>query len=111
MTDGSLISSLSRQSKYVDKRTRRAGGPGLIVPEAFVRGIRHIGYKSNIEALAELVDNSIQAYAERIDLVLGYAEGGSSVKPEQLAIVDDGHGMSPEMLRVCDDVGRNAPRE
>lgn len=68
-----FISILSRQREYSDYADTRAGELGLVVSEAFVRGIRHIGYKSNIEALAELVDNSIQAYAKRVDLVLGYA--------------------------------------
>jgi len=95
------FSALSRHRETVDKGSPRADKLGIIVPEAFVRGIRHIGYKSNIEALAELVDNSIQAYAERVDLVLGYANGGSSAKPEQLAVIDDGHGMSPDMLRLA----------
>ncbi len=94
-------SILSRQREYVDKGSSSTGELGLVVPEAFVRGIRNIGYKSNIEALAELVDNSIQAYAQRIDFVLGYASGGSSAKPEQLAIIDDGHSMSPGMLRFA----------
>jgi hypothetical protein len=72
-----------------------------VVPEAFVRGIRHIGYKSNVEALAELIDNSIQAYAERIDLVLGYSDSASSAKPKQLAVIDNGHGMDSSMLRLA----------
>ena len=101
MKNESPVSTLSRTRKYIDRSTLHSGELGLVVAEAFVRGIRHIGYKSNIEALAELVDNSIQAYAERIDLVLGYADGGSSAKPEQLAVIDDGHGMSPDMLRFA----------
>ncbi len=101
MRDVTPISILSRQREYVDKWRQSEGGLGLVVPEAFVRGIRHIGYKSNVEALAELIDNSIQAYAERIDLVIGYADGGSSVKPKQLAVIDDGHGMDPNMLRFA----------
>lgn len=101
MRDENPSSILSRQREYVDKGKQREVELGLVVPEAFVRGIRHIGYKSNVEALAELIDNSIQAYAERIDLVLGYATGGSSVKPKQLAVIDDGHGMDPGMLRLA----------
>lgn len=93
--------TMSRQRQYVDYATSRGADLGLVVPEAFVRGIRHIGYKSNIEALAELIDNSIQAYAERIDVLFGYVDGGSSAKPEQLAIIDDGHGISAEMLRLA----------
>ena len=101
MNEGTSSTILSRQREYTENGAPLAGKLGLVVPEAFVRGIRHIGYKSNVEALAELVDNSIQAYAERIDLVVGYADGCSSAKPEQLAIIDDGHGMSPEMLRFA----------
>lgn len=101
MRDENPSSILSQQREYVDKGGQREIGLGLVVPEAFVRGIRHIGYKSNVEALAELIDNSIQAYAERIDLVLGYADGGSTVKPKQLAVIDDGHGMDPGMLRLA----------
>lgn len=100
MRDSIPTSIGSHQRDYVDG-TPRIYDFGLVVPKAFVRGIRHLGYKSNIEALAELVDNSIQAYAERIDLVLGYAVGGSSAKPAQLAVIDDGHGMSPDMLRYA----------
>jgi len=70
----------------------------LIVPEAFVQGIRHIGYKSIVEAIEERVDNSIQAYAEGIDFVPEYSDGGSSAKPTRLALIDDVHGMSAEML-------------
>ena len=71
------------------------------MPEAFVRGIRHIGYKSNVEAIAELVDNSIQAYAEHVDLIFGYANDGSGRKPNHLAVIDDGHGMAPAMMRFA----------
>ena len=39
---------------------------GLMVPEAFVRGIRDLGYRGNGYAIAELIDNALQAYADRI---------------------------------------------
>lgn len=94
-------SRLLQEREYADRGGQRRIELGLVVPEAFVRGIRHIGYKSNVEAMAELIDNSIQAYAERIDLVLGYDEGNSSGKPNQIAIIDNGHGMEPNMLRLA----------
>jgi len=55
---------ISRQQENLRKAGDREFDFGLIVPETFVRGIRSIGYKSNVQALAELIDNSIQAYAE-----------------------------------------------
>ncbi len=91
---------LSAQRAYAEMSSRNPSS-GLYVPEAFVRGIRNIGYKSNVEAIAELIDNSIQAYSERIDLVFDFAKGGSASKPTQLAIMDNGHGMDPGMLRLA----------
>lgn len=83
---------------------RQSGGRskfGLMVPEAFVRGIRDLGYRSNGDAVAELVDNAIQAYADRIDVLFGYDGSSSNKKPVQLAIVDNGHGMEPDMIRMA----------
>lgn len=74
---------------------------GLMVPEAFVRGIRDLGYRSNGDAVAELIDNAIQAYADRIDVLFGYEGTASNKKPVQLAIVDNGHGMEPDMIRMA----------
>jgi hypothetical protein len=98
--DARASSAIAAQGEYAAARS--CGGKlGLTVPEAFVRGIRHIGYRSNVEAIAELIDNSIQAYSERVDLVFGYDGGTSSKKPRQLAIVDDGHGMAADMMRLA----------
>ena len=90
---------VSEQRRYA--LSARSKCSGLIMPEAFVRGIRHIGYRTNVEAIAELVDNSIQAYSEKIDIVFGFDAEGSGRKPTKLAIIDDGHGMDPEMIRFA----------
>lgn len=91
---------LAEQQLYCKAKTRDRS-LNLFVPEAFIRGIRHIGYKSNLEALSELVDNSIQAYAERVDLLFNFSSDGSAARPTHLAVVDDGHGMAPPMLRFA----------
>lgn len=72
-----------------------------MVPEAFVRGIRDLGYRSNGDAVAELIDNSIQAYADRIDILFGYDGSTSEKKPTQLAVIDNGHGMEAAMIRMA----------
>ena len=72
-----------------------------MVPEAFVRGIRDLGYRSNGDAIAELIDNALQAYAERVDVLFGYDGTTSNKKPLQLAVVDDGHGMEAAMIRMA----------
>jgi hypothetical protein len=59
--------------------------------------MRDIGYKSTSFALAELIDNSIQATASKIDIVFGFDDGA---KPTTIAVVDNGHGMEPKMIRA-----------
>ena len=58
-------------------------GWDLIVGDAFVRGMRDIGYKSTSYALAELIDNSVQAAATWLDVVFGFNQG--STKPARIA--------------------------
>lgn len=91
---------LAAQRAYA-RRTAGRSKFGLTVPEAFVRGIRDLGYRSNGDAVAELIDNALQACAERIDVLFGYDGATSIKKPLQLAVVDDGHGMEPAMTRMA----------
>jgi hypothetical protein len=72
-------------------------GWDLIVGDAFVRGMRDIGYKSTSFAMAELIDNSIQADATWVEVVLGFDKGA---KPSKIAIVDNGWGMESRMTRA-----------
>src|SRR6187402_2885204 len=72
-------------------------GWDIVVGDAFVRGMRDIGYKSTAFAMCELIDNSIQASAKHVDIVFGFDKGA---KPTQIAVVDDGHGMEPKMVRA-----------
>lgn len=94
------IAAVSAQVRHYAKNQKREK-LGLTVPDAFVRGIRHLGYRSNVEAIAELVDNAIQAYAEHIDIVFGYENGASQKKPAQVAVLDDGHGMASDMIQLA----------
>jgi hypothetical protein len=74
---------------------------GLFIPKVFVRGIRDLGYRSTGGAIAELIDNAIQACADRVDILFGYEGTASGKKPTQLAVVDNGHGMEPAMIRIA----------
>lgn len=91
---------LQAQKTYARKSGSRSKF-GLMVPEAFVRGIRDLGYRSNGDAVAELIDNALQAEADRVDVVFGYEGSGSTKKPVQMAVVDNGHGMEPAMIRMA----------
>ena len=93
---------LKKQREFISKINQRGFDFGIVISEAFVRGMRDLGYKSTGTALDELVDNSIQAEASQVHIVFGYYDNNKSKKkPNMLAIIDDGHGMDPEMIRIA----------
>lgn len=97
---GGVSDVLAAQRDYVRARGERSKY-GLMVPDAFVRGIRDLGYRSNGDAVAEFIDNSLQAFADRVDICFGYDGSASTKKPAQLAVIDNGHGMDPAMIRMA----------
>jgi hypothetical protein len=89
---------LVAQRKFVEKLKADKFDWGIMVGDAFVRGMRDIGYKSTSFALAELIDNAVQASATRVDLIFGF--DGGAARPSRIAVVDDGYGMEPTMVRA-----------
>src|SRR5260221_6303408 len=100
MTTTATKTGLEAQKAYV-RAKMKAGSPkmSLIVGEAFVRGIRDIGYKHTGSAMAELVDNAIQAGAQNVHVA--FEKNKSGAKVDALAVIDDGHGMIPDMIRFA----------
>jgi hypothetical protein len=93
---------LEEQRRFVKELNERGFSYPLIAAEAFVRGMRDSGYKSTATSLDEFIDNAIQAQADQVDVVMGYAAGNTSKKkPDYLAVVDNGHGMDPDMIRLA----------
>jgi Histidine kinase-, DNA gyrase B-, and HSP90-like ATPase len=70
----------------------------LLVASNFIRAVRESGYLSLSTALAELVDNSLQADATRIAITITRAT--SDALPEIL-VEDNGVGMSKLELQQC----------
>ena len=91
---------LAAQRHYAKRKKEEGFDFGLTVVEAFIRGIRDIGYRGTGRALDELIDNSLQAEASKILIALGFGSDSDS-KPNAIAVVDNGHGMDPEMLRLA----------
>ena len=84
-----------------------------IVPAALaVKAMRDSGYKNAAYAIAELVDNSIQAGASRVEILCQEEDElvhqRRRVRLKKIAIMDDGCGMSPEMLRRALQFGNGA---
>jgi hypothetical protein len=93
------IDTIDRQRKYVDEQLRSGKGLGVVFADAFLRGMRDIGYKNPAWALCEQVDNSFQAGATIVAVRFGYdAANKGRARPDAIAICDNGNGMIPEMI-------------
>lgn len=70
-----------------------------------VRAMRDNGYKNTAYAVAELIDNAIQAGAKQVELICGeqtVQQGtNNSSRISSIAVLDNGDGMTPEVLRMA----------
>lgn len=69
----------------------------IIALHRFIEATRDAGYKSISSALAELIDNSIEAGADKIAVVFDKSEEGELT----VMISDNGCGMKPSVLRTA----------
>lgn len=72
-------------------------------PSSFVHSLRSVGYSLET-AVADIIDNSISANADRIDIVFEYKADGPI-----FAIIDNGHGMSLDELKEAMRLGTFSP--
>lgn len=77
----------------------------LVPAHLAVQAMRDNGYKNTAHAIAELIDNAVQAGAERVELLCLEKEERKPQRIrrniEQLAIIDDGSGMDERVLRIA----------
>jgi hypothetical protein len=78
-------------------------GYDVVPAELVVKAMQDSGYKNAAYAIAELMDNSIQAGATLVELLCiekeEYVAQRSRARLQQLAVLDNGCGMSSEELR------------
>ena len=68
--------------------------------ERFIESMRSNGYSDTSYAVAELVDNSIDAHAKHIDIIcLEKRNVTGRYTLDKIAVLDDGHGMNVNELR------------
>lgn len=71
--------------------------------------LRQAGYRSTATAVAELVDNSIEAEATDIEIIAisrsTMISSRTSNQVESIAVLDNGVGMPPEVLENCLSLG------
>lgn len=98
----SLTSYVERVSPSSRRNARTAqtaqGVDDLLVASNFIRAVRESGYLSLSTALAELIDNAIQANASTIDLTIERCAESGMV---EIRVLDDGHGMVRGELEAC----------
>ncbi|MEZ9419637.1 ATP-binding protein [Vibrio breoganii] len=87
-----------------------------IIPASLaIKSMRDNGYKTAAHALAELIDNSIQADATNVQLICvdEIPETGKRKVPQlkKIAILDNGKGMSPKLLREALQFGGSSHRD
>jgi sensor histidine kinase regulating citrate/malate metabolism len=72
---------------------------------------RASGYKSTMHALAELIDNSFDANATKVRIILLESTRGGRRHIEEILICDDGDGMSEEVLQGALQFGNTTNTE
>ena len=77
----------------------------IIPPELAVKAMRDSGYKNTAYALAELIDNSVQAKATSVQVICieeyQQVNKRSRRRIQAIGVLDDGVGMTPEILRLA----------
>ena len=77
-----------------------------IIPAALaIKAMRDSGYKNTAHALAELIDNSVQAEATEVDVICieESVRVRTNVWPRlsKIGVLDNGFGMEPQVLQIA----------
>jgi hypothetical protein len=93
------LETIERQQRYVKVQQEKGHGLGVVFADAFLRGMRDLGYKNPAWGFAEMIDNAVQAAADTIVIRFGFSpDNKTRTKPDMVAVCDNGNGMIPEMI-------------
>lgn len=81
------------------RSTAADGAFSIVAIDKFIQATRDSGYKSTVNAVSELVDNSIQAGARNI--AINIVATDDETWPLVVTVLDDGCGMGAETLRTA----------
>jgi hypothetical protein len=73
----------------------------IVAVQSFIEATRDTGYKSTGSAIAELVDNALEASAKHVNVTIEDAEDIDATKNSIIRVTDDGTGMTPSVLRLA----------
>lgn len=105
MTSDRLLTEIERQEKYLGQLPDNFEFPLLNSKQA-LESQRKNGYRDSASAAREIVDNSIEAGAKRIDIIFEHSksERGKDLVTS-IAFIDDGSGMLPKMIQYALSLG------
>jgi len=75
----------------------------IVPPHLIVKAMRDSGYKNAAYAIAELMDNSVQAEASSVELLCGQRHNDATNRYNiyKIAVLDNGLGMDSDVLRMA----------
>lgn len=79
---------------------KQARKSSIVSLASFIQATRDSGYKGISAALAELIDNALEAHAKTIDVSFHLPDQAGK-RGLVIAISDDGCGMSPDVLQIA----------
>lgn len=71
----------------------------IVAVDRFVQATRDSGYKNTVSAVAELVDNALQAKAKRIDITIIRPGNSNDQFGPEIFVLDNGRGMNRSELQ------------
>jgi hypothetical protein len=73
----------------------------LIAVQSFIEATRDTGYKSTGSAIAELIDNALEASANQVNVTIEHALNAGAASGLAIRVTDNGTGMTPAVLRLA----------
>jgi len=71
----------------------------IVAVDRFIQATRDSGYKNSVSAVAELVDNSLQAKATKIHITITQPENSVGQFGPEIFVLDNGRGMNRSELQ------------
>ena len=110
MTPGSTRKFDRRSSERQEEAVTHFFDPGQAIGS-----MRDTGYRDGAAALAEIIDNSVQAQAKRVEVLITEREAKvvskKSWQADRIAVLDNGTGMTSETLIAALQFGNGAYKE
>lgn len=99
--ENQLLTEVERQRKYIEALPDDFQFP-LFNARSALESMRASAYHDSARAAREIVDNAIEAGADRIDIVFRSPQGRRGRRVvDAVAFIDNGSGMLPEMARYA----------